>query len=411
MACGRCCLVLLSTFAVLLAIALYPLSQWDENIAMKTRISGRILDMFILPRPSVNFLSVLAFLRGTSRPEASRHLMSVLSSIVDTSYVSSEGRTVAGVPVRLYRPATVDADAVLPVLVYFHGGGFITGHIDAYDNVLANWCRESDIAVISVDYRLAPEHVFPAAFDDCFAVTKAVLGDQAVAAALRVNSSLVSVGGDSAGGSLAAAVALHISRVTSLPRVRAQVSIFPTMKGALDDPETALSFWAPGGLTPEMMFLFRAWYLGGMEHYELLYSQLTERSLQLLPAEVWKNASLRLEGVDVELVTPDTDKYPYAERFLSESMSPLLSQDLSTVPPTIILLAGIDPLYSDGLLYERRLKSAGVEVELVEYKNQIHGFFAFVPTNITVLGATLPYGNAEALDAMKQSVRFVLDHL
>ncbi|XP_065183123.1 esterase LipI-like [Sycon ciliatum] len=406
--CVRCEVIALSLVALILAIALYPLSQWDEDIAWSTRIDARLLD-HVMPRPSFNLCYLLAILLGTHRPEASRYIMSWVAAAVDISYVSSGDHTVAGVPVRLYRPARVDETASLPVLVFYHGGGYVTGTLRNYDASLARWCDESGFAVVSVNYRLAPEHIYPAAFDDCLAVTKSILGDPAVAAELRVNSSLVSVGGDSAGGSLAAAISLHIGR-TDLPRLRAQISIYPAIRYVFSDPNTTFSFSAPGGLDPKATFLYRSWYLGGEEDADTLRSMVTNRSPVLLPTEVWENASLRLNGSDVELITPDPDKYPYAEKFLSESLCPILARDLSMVPPTIILLAGIDPLYSDGFLYQQRLQAAGVEAQLVDYGKQIHGFFANAPSNMTVMGVRFVYGNQEARDAISRSVTFVLEH-
>ncbi|HEY6865424.1 MAG TPA: alpha/beta hydrolase, partial [Burkholderiales bacterium] len=127
------------------------------------------------------------------------------------------------VAMRMYRPAGAAKDAVLPALVYFHGGGWTIGDLDTHDPLCRQLANGARCAVFSVDYRLAPEHAFPAAVDDCVVATRFVAEQ---AEALRVDRSRLAVGGDSAGGNLAAVVALH-ARDAGGPALAFQLLIYP----------------------------------------------------------------------------------------------------------------------------------------------------------------------------------------
>src|SRR5207244_8257630 len=127
------------------------------------------------------------------------------------------------IPLRLYRPADVAAATRLPVLVYFHGGGWVIGDLDTHDVLCRQLTAEAGVSVISVDYRLAPEHKFPAAFYDAWAGTRWIV---AHAAELGVDGGRLSVGGDSAGGNLAAVVAL-LARDAGAPKISLQVLVYP----------------------------------------------------------------------------------------------------------------------------------------------------------------------------------------
>ncbi len=225
------------------------------------------------------------------------------------------------IPLRLYRPAGAQDAAVLSVLVYFHGGGFVIGDLDTHDVLCRELANGAGCAVVAVDYRLAPEHPFPCAVDDCLAATRWVADN---AAELRLDAARLAVGGDSAGGNLAAVVSLLARDAGDLPIVF-QLLIYP----ATDARCGAASHQTNGQgylLTTESM----AYYLG---HY-------------------FRNAQ---------------DK-------LSERASPLLSRDLSRLPPALVLTAGYDPLRDEGLQYAQRLSEAGNRVTAVCFECQIHGF-------------------------------------
>jgi len=228
---------------------------------------------------------------------------------------------VGDVPVRAYRPlGAADAER-LPALVYFHGGGWTIGDLDTHDVPCRELANLAHCAVVSVDYRLAPEHRFPAAFDDAVAATHWV---HAHAAGLGIDASRLAVGGDSAGGNLAAAVAIAL-RDTWGPRLAMQTLIYPATDQAADTPSHAA--FADGYLlTREAIAWFRDNYLRGPED-----------------AADWR-------------------------------ASPLRAPDLAGLPPAYVITAGFDPLLDEGRAYAERLRAAGVKVTYECFAGMIHGF-------------------------------------
>ena len=226
------------------------------------------------------------------------------------------------VPLRAYRPAGSAAAAVLPVLVYFHGGGWTIGDLDTHDVLCRELANGSGCAVVAVDYRMGPEQRFPAAVDDCIAATRWV---HEHAAELKVDPARLAVGGDSAGGNLAAVVAIAARDAGSRPPIAFQLLIYP----ATDMRCVAESHRTNGQgylLTRETIEYFRAHYIDEPRHYD-----------------DWR-------------------------------ASPLLAVDLSNLPPALVLTAGYDPLRDEGLAYSQRLTEAGNRAVHVCFERQIHGF-------------------------------------
>lgn len=225
------------------------------------------------------------------------------------------------IPMRLYRPAGTEATTVLPVLVYFHGGGWVIGDLETHDTLCRELANGSGCAVIAVDYRLAPENRFPAAVDDALAATQWV---SAHATELRLDGLRLAVGGDSAGGNLAAVVAIAARDSGNLP-IAFQLLIYP----ATDQNRTAPSHTENGQgylLTSETMDYFTGHYI------------------------------------------PDSTQYR------DWRASPLLHADLSKLPPALVLTAGYDPLRDEGAEYAKRLTAAGNRASYVCFDRQIHGF-------------------------------------
>jgi acetyl esterase len=228
-----------------------------------------------------------------------------------------------GVPLRLYRSAGTDAAAMLPALVYFHGGGWVIGDLDSHDSVCRHIANAARCAVVWIDYRLAPEHKFPAAVDDCFAATSWVATE---AAALAIDRDRIAVGGDSAGGNLAAVVSL-LARDQDGPRLRYQLLVYPAVEAGMAQPSIAR--FAEGFLlTRATMQWFYDCYLHGASE-----------------VEDWR-------------------------------ASPLRAADLSGLPPALVLTAGFDPLCDEGEAYARRLQEHSVTVTHRHYPEQIHGFLS-----------------------------------
>jgi acetyl esterase len=239
---------------------------------------------------------------------------------------SVEDRTVEGVAVRCYRP---EGDGPLPVLVWFHGGGWVIGSVEESDATARTLADRAGVLVVSVEYHLAPEHPFPAAPDDCIAVTRWVLDH---AGDIGGDASRVAVGGDSAGGNLAAVVA-HALR----GELRFQLLVYPATDATLSHPSIQEN--GEGYLLTEDAM---GWFYG---HY---------------------TGSAGVDLTDVRL-------------------SPLYNTDWSGLPPALVITAEFDPLRDEGEAYVAKLREAGVPADVSRYDGQIHGFFT--------LGALIPAGD------------------
>jgi acetyl esterase len=233
-----------------------------------------------------------------------------------------ENRFAAGpsapIPVRVYRSSQTDR---LPVLVYFHGGGWVGGNLDTHDGLCRAIANASDCAVVSVDYRLAPEHKYPAAADDAFAATCWV---QKHAPSLGVDGHRLAVGGDSAGGNLAASVA-QMARDRGNPLPRLQILLYPIID--YDLTTTSYSEFAEGYL-------------------------LTRAAMHWF----WRQYLSRVEDA----------QQPY--------VAPIKAKDLSRLSPALVITAEFDVLRDEGEAYVERLRAAGVPAEHTRYNGMIHGF-------------------------------------
>lgn len=224
-------------------------------------------------------------------------------------------------PLRVYKPAQADGRP-LPVLVYFHGGGFVVGSLDSHDGVCRELCARSGCAVVSVGYRLAPEHRFPTAFEDGWDVLGAL---PVVAQAQGLDLQRVVLAGDSVGATLATALALHAARQGEAAAVRpiGQLLCYPVTDA--------------GGVYASRT-LFGEGYLLEDETLEWFYG-LYAREPQ--------------------------DRHDW--RF-----SPLRAESLNGVAPAIVLLAGLDPLLDEGQAYAERLQASGVGVDIILAQDMTH---------------------------------------
>ena len=223
------------------------------------------------------------------------------------------------IPVRLYFPVGKEP---LPVFVYFHGGGWVIGDIESSDGLCRTLCNAAKCIVMSVDYRLAPEHPFPAAVDDSY---HAVLWASENAARFGGDASRIAVGGDSAGGNLAAVVA-QIARDRGKPALKYQLLIYPVTDAACNTPSYSQN--------SEGYFLTQAAMRWFWNHYI---------------------------GKDINPSNP--------------MASPLHAHNFKGLPPALVITAEFDPLRDEGEAYADCLKNAGVPVHLTRYNGMIHGFF------------------------------------
>lgn len=222
---------------------------------------------------------------------------------------------------RIYTPA---GDGPHPVLVFFHGGGWVVGNLDTHNATCQALTNAAGCITVSVDYRLAPEHKFPAAPDDCYEATKWTVLN---AASFGGDPQRVAVGGDSAGGNLAAAVAL-MAGDRGAPSLCYQLLIYPVTDHSYDTDS---------------------------------YKQNGEDYLLTKDSMVW--------FWDHYLASAEDGKKPYA--------SPLRAKYLNSPPPGLVVTAEFDPLRDEGEAYAKRLQDAGAAVTLSRYDGTIHGFFSF----------------------------------
>jgi acetyl esterase len=258
-------------------------------------------------------------------PEA-RALMAALAGMSGTPDVALgkiEDRTIPGpagtIPVRVYTPTGAGP---FPLLVYFHGGGWVIGDLDTHDGVCRQLAHGAGCVVMSVDYRLAPEHKYPAGPDDCYAAVAwaAKHGGQ-----IGADPSRIAIGGDSAGGNLTCVTALR-ARDAGGPHLVFQLPVYPATDRSLEQPsyrENATGYL----LETDAMHWFWGHYLDASAD----------------PAD------------------------PY--------ISPLRAKDFRGLPPALVITAEFDPLRDEGEAYAQRLKDAGVPTTLHRYDGMIHGFF------------------------------------
>jgi len=247
---------------------------------------------------------------------------------------------VGDIPARLYAPAS---DGPQPALVYFHGGGFVIGDIESHDALCRMLANRSRCAVVSIDYRLAPEHKFPAAADDCYAATAHIHQN---AAAFGIDPLRIAVGGDSAGGNLAAVVAL-MARDNAGPPLVFQLLIYPVTDYNFDTSsyhDNAQGYF----LTQATMRWFWAHYLTG----------------------------------DADGANPHA--------------SPLRAASLAGLPPAHVITAEYDPLRDEGEEYGHRLDAAGVATTIRRYDGVVHGFVG--------QAAAVPEGG-QAIDLIAQELK------
>ncbi|TSD50022.1 alpha/beta hydrolase [Rhodococcus sp. KBS0724] len=252
-----------------------------------------------------------------------------------------EDTTAGDVPVRIYTP--VDADAY-GLLVYFHGGAFFLGSLNTHDHVARNLAKETGLKVISVDYRLAPEAAFPAGLEDCHAVVRwaAENGE-----ALKWDGKTLALAGDSSGGTFVAAVAA-MAHDEGFDRITHQVLLYPSLDLDFD-----------------------------VDRYESLRENAVGYGVETAGLKGF-NSFYFESGADAA----------------NPLVSPIKREDLSGLPPALIVTAEYDPMRDEGELYGKRLKEAGTQVTVSRYAGANHGFaqnFAWIPEYYTVFEETATF--------------------
>lgn len=223
------------------------------------------------------------------------------------------------IPLRVYTP--INTDSALPVLVFYHGGGMVIGTLDSYDTLCRQIAKQSGCIVVSVDYRLAPEHKFPAAVEDAF---NALLWVSEHAKELQADPQKIAIGGDSAGGNLAAVVAILAKKQLTTP-LKCQILIYPATAPHADSKS----------------------------HMECANNYFLERETVLWFHKTYIRSD------------KDREDFRYA---------PLIAEDLTGLPPALVIVAQYDTLRDEGVAYAKRLQQSYVKTTLSEYKGMFHPF-------------------------------------
>ncbi|OPC05267.1 carboxylesterase [Elizabethkingia ursingii] len=245
------------------------------------------------------------------------------------------------IPVRIYRPEGIDAQSS-SAIIYTHGGWFVAGSFETHDALVRKLANATKSVVIFPDYRLAPENPFPAGLNDCISITNWVYDN---ADALKIDQNRIGVVGDSAGGALAIAIASKLGE-----KLKFQILIYPATDNKLNSES-----WQTYANGPVLSLE------GGVQAWEW-YLQKEEDKQNPLAV-------------------------------------PALNKDFKNTPPTLILLAGHDPLYDDGKILAESLRTSGVETEVVVYEEMIHGFMHMDSVLI------------EAKDAVEKISAFIISHI
>jgi acetyl esterase len=286
---------------------------------------------------------------ASSDVTVARSQLRKLASMIDARIVvgvrdSSIPGPAGTLPVRHYTPVRLEGSGPAPLLVFFHGGGFVVGDLETHDDLCRLLCRDAGVHVLAIDYRLAPEHPAPAAVEDCYAAYRWALEH---AAELGADPSRVAVGGDSAGGNLSAVVC-QLARNDGIDLPALQLLLYPATNFAADTRSKTL--FADGYfLTKNDMDWFRDHYVAGSS----------------------------LDTADPRI-------------------SPLLANDLTGLPPAMVLTGGFDPLRDEGNQYADALAAAGVPVDHRQFGPLVHGFANFFP-----LGGASATATAEVASALR----------
>jgi len=284
-----------------------PLDKQTQALIDAMQSAGMVLEFEKMSAPDARKAmdQMAAATRGAGEPVA---------KVEDRSIPGPESK----IPVRIYAP---EGHGPLPVLVFYHGGGWVIGSLDSHDALCRKLTNAAGCVVVSVDYRLAPEAKFPAAAEDCYAATLWVAEN---AAALGCDPKRIAVGGDSAGGNLAAVVPL-MARDRGKPAIAYQVLMYPVTDGSLE--------------TGSMRELAEGYFL---THGAMVW--------------FWNH-----------YVRDSKDRsHPYA--------APINATELRGLPPALIITAEYDPLRDEGEAYAAKLREAGVPVTCTRYDGTIHGF-------------------------------------
>lgn len=371
---------------VLIAVGYYVYVPLPENVKESWKHHIPALTIRV-----VNDVTTIAELFGFSRTNTTRAITDIFLQTAKylqpkIEGVESKDDNFDGIDVRIFRP-TSHSEGLLPGVVYIHGGGWTVLSVDDYDPFTRSLSIMSNAVVVSVNYRLAPEHVFPAAFDDCLKATKYFLQN---AAKYGVDASKIGVSGDSAGGNLAMAVSLYIGKENILPKLNFQGLIYPALQAMDYNLSSYREFDIPSrsSLTPvtktAMIFYYNMYGFGGKQYINYFHenthsSRETKIKYRKYVDPRHLSGKYRMEPED------DTSKEnkeiadKIAEVILNPYFAPLMAtdEDLKLLPKTYLITAEYDGLRDEGMILSHRLRRVNHPLVYKHWDGVEHGFMIY----------------------------------
>lgn len=312
------------------------------------------------------------------------------------------------IQMRMYEPKTSLHQNKRPVFFYFHGGGFSLMSIESYDALTRKLARESGVVVISVNYRLSPQNPYPTPLNDCLEAIDHVVS---TSQELRIDTDRIAVGGDSAGGNLAASVSLRLKK-----KIRLQFLLVPVFQMFTYNTTSMISNRKYFSKTVNNLFQVVFWtnYIGCGNEYilDMIENKHTSPKLKnseystYVDQERWMNRKYIEEKLKNKNLSQRTDfgfketPFCFEERMLDPYICPLMAnkQMLTDLPRAYVMTAGYDIIRDDGIMYAERLKDAGVSIDLVNHKTSFHNALTFVEGPL-------------ALSVAKQTIHGIVNYL
>ncbi|XP_067668801.1 arylacetamide deacetylase-like [Haliotis asinina] len=376
---GKCGTALFVVSGVLLAgfgyIMYTPFPAHLANQWQLQKMFGRLKLAFM-----VNELSYQLGWSGKERIEGIRRVMEDLfssgPSAEDLAALEIYDTELNGVPVRVYKPKS--AKEALPGLVYYHGGGFMVLNVNSYDLPCASIARKANIIVISVEYRLAPEHPFPAGFHDCIQVALYALKE---GRNLGLDPNRISVGGDSSGGNNAIAVSLTLRDQKTKPALKAQILIYGIYQfcdKSLPSMKLREEYEKPTAMST---YFIDSYFNLTKAQSELLTTrnfstpELVQRCTKLIDYRLLPKEFIP-DGYEpeVSLASSITDDVKYISKMFSDPRAaPMMEENLKNLPASLVVAAEWDPLRDENFILAERLKQAGNKVQVKYLADSFHG--------------------------------------
>lgn len=383
-------------FLVVTSVLVVFVAYYNRPVFPDTASNRGLKTMVGLGYKFIRLMTCSVSCLGFSRLNISRWFVDLVVTVDQTPGVISYKTHFDKVEVRIFNP-TVDTEDLRPGIVHFHGGGWVLGSPDLYGSFIEQLVVHSQAVVVSVNYRLSPEHKYPLPLEDCLAATRFFLRN---AEKYGVDANLVGVKGDSAGGNLAMAVALKLSTETDLPSLKFMSLDYPPLQ-AFDFMLPSYTVYEHGPQTflrkKDMIEFWLYYGFGDLKYYDLFhYNRHIVDDLQdsdypqfvshlLLPKEI--RETVRNSSVPTKTVSAKENVLEEIKRIIADPFyAPLMASEeqLERLPPTYLFIVEFDVLRDDSLIVARRLENSGVKITRRFVATEEHAYLNFVVIDSSV---------------------------